>query len=50
MNDPGKSLKLKGLQVLVVEDEALVALQLEEYALRVWRRHHRARKPGRTGA
>jgi CheY-like chemotaxis protein len=30
MNDSGQSPKLKGLRVLVVEDEALVALQLED--------------------
>lgn len=30
MNESTESLKLKGLRVLVVEDEALVALQLED--------------------
>jgi CheY-like chemotaxis protein len=30
MNDSGETPKLKGLRVLVVEDEALVALQLED--------------------
>jgi CheY-like chemotaxis protein len=30
MNDTGQSPKLTGLRVLVVEDEALVALQLED--------------------
>ena len=28
--EPGNTMKLKGLRVLVVEDEALVALQLED--------------------
>jgi len=30
MNESAQSVKLKGLRVLVVEDEALVALQLED--------------------